>query len=246
MSILQPTCFDENTNFTLHMGKPWDYSSLEFTKHIHNGCIAKVDFPVREALLSSIENRLGNNDIDTLRSKGVAHFWNVEHDRYGQLRNRVTVTIANLITNSNITGTAGLVSTRGKTGRTSVSEEYTNALLEHTIVVVCQRDHWEGHMRLMEALIGGALVMTDPMVHMPAGYVNSESIVVYNSLAEMVSKIKYYLSPEGSASRLRIAREGRRLALEHHKPKDVYNRLIFGKWPANNNNARAAVIDLLS
>ncbi|CAJ1935725.1 unnamed protein product [Cylindrotheca closterium] len=237
LSMTQPTCFDDNKPFRDLYGEPWDYSQLPFAKHIRNGCIAKVDFPVRESLQSRIQDRLDQLKASTLsdiQTKDVGHFWKIErNDKYGQLRNRVTEAIQDLIENSDITGTAGLVSNRGKVGRISVADKYVDGLIGHKIIVVAQRDHWEGHLRLMEALISGALVMTDPVMHLPAGYTNGVNIVVYDSLADLKEKIKYYLSPEGSVLRKKIAQQGKQLALEHHKPEDMYRRLIFGHWPRN-------------
>eukprot|EP00980_Cylindrotheca_fusiformis_P017161 scaffold5281_cov127-Cylindrotheca_fusiformis.AAC.10 len=244
MSITAPTCYSETQLFTDLYGEPWNYSLQPFTKHIHNGCIAKVDFPVRESLLNDIEARLGHEDIDQFRTKGVGHFWTIEPgDKYGQLRNRVTQTIQELLENSTtITGTAGLVSTRGRSGRVFVSERYVDALLEHKIVVVCQRDHWEGHLRLMEALVSGGLVLTDPIMHMPAGFVDGENIVIYNSLKDLKKKIGYYLSPGGTRARKTIAKAGRRLAIEHHKAEHMFQRLAYGRWPRD---AASPVIDIV-
>ena len=67
----------------------------------------------------------------------------------------VTQAVGEAMNKHNLTGTAGLVSERGKKGRSKV---YANALLEHKIVVVSQRDFWEDHLRLMEGLMSGALV----------------------------------------------------------------------------------------
>lgn len=246
LSMTQPTCFSDNKPFTELCGEPWEYWRLPFTKHIHNGCIAKVDFPVREYLLSKIQQRsdaLNNNNTDELRRQDVAHFWNIERsDKYGQLRNRVTEAIQNLIDHSEIIGTAGLVSSRGKVGRVAVADPYVDALIGHKIIVVAQRDHWEGHLRLMEALISGGLVMTDPVLHLPAGYKPGVNIVVYKSLADLKEKIKYYLSPKGSALRREIAKKGTELALKHHKSDDMYQRLVYGNWPTNCSNP---VVDLI-
>ena len=52
-------------------------------------------------------------------------------------------------------------------GRNKAQELYVATMLQYKIVVVCQRDLWEGHYRLMEALAGGAMVMTDPMHPLP-------------------------------------------------------------------------------
>ena len=70
----------------------------------------------------------------------------------------VTQAVGEAMNKHNLTGTAGLVSERGKKGRSTVSQAYANALLEHIIVVISQRDFWEDHLRLMEGLMSGALV----------------------------------------------------------------------------------------
>jgi spore maturation protein CgeB len=145
----------------------------------------------------------------------------------------------------NLTGVAGLVSERKKKGRTSISDHYAQALLGHRIVVVCQRDHWEDHFRLMEGMISGAMVMSDPVTHLPAGYQDGVNILIYKSLQDLKEKLLHYLSDEGSEARTRIARAGRKLALEQHKPKQRYERLILGEWPTDNRNSSAAVIDIL-
>ncbi|KAL3944474.1 MAG: hypothetical protein SGBAC_001451 [Bacillariaceae sp.] len=246
LSMTQPTCFEDNKAFSDLYGEPWDYSQLPFAQYIRDGCIAKVDFPVRESLHSKIQDRLdqlNTSTVDQIQRQDVAHFWNIEpNDKYGQLRNRVTEAIQDLIQSSGTTGTAGLVSTRGKVGRVSVADDYVDGLIRHKIIVVAQRDHWEGHLRLMEALISGALVMTDPVMHLPAGYRNGYNIVVYASLADLKEKITYYSSPDGAVVRREVAQRGKQLALEHHKPDDMYRRLILGHWPQNCSNP---VVDLI-
>ena len=85
---------------------------------------------------------------------------------------------------------------RSRPGRNAVQKAYVDALLSSKIVVTSQRDRWEDHYRLMEALATGALVLTDPMTHLPSHLVDGESLVVYRSLAELRDKIVYYLENE--------------------------------------------------
>ena len=257
MSIVKPTCYSESIEFTNLYGVPWNYTQLEFVKYIHNGCIAKVDFPVRNELLTSLRNtesatatttttnKNNNKKKNIQRIKDVAHFWDIEpNNRLGQLRNRVTETLSTLIRNknNNITGTVGLVSKRAKRGRTYIDQAYVNGLLEHKIIVVAQRDHWEGHLRLMEAMISGGLVLSDPIIHPPSGMVNGTHFVIYTSLADLKDKVLFYSSVEGSTERERIARAGKKLVLEHHKVEQVYKRMVLGNWPKN---CSEPVIDLL-
>jgi hypothetical protein len=167
------------------------------------------------------------------RTMDVAHFWDVEPgDPYGQLRNRVTQTLRQMMTAENVTGTAGLVSERRAVGRRSVAAGYVRALARHKIVVVAQRDQWEDHLRLYEALISGALVLSDPITHMPCGLADGTSIVIYHSLDDLRSKVRYYLTKgRGRWDRLGIAQAGMRAALDHHSPGSHMARLMVGRWP---------------
>jgi hypothetical protein len=126
-------------------------------------------------------NTVNATPCDTVRPRDVAHFWRIDHtEPHAKLRNAVTQTLKSLngimghvqqqdtnATTSSIrnmmTVLADVVSAKGAMGRTKAQAAYTKALLRTKIVVVAQRDSWEDHYRLMEALIGGALVLTDPM-----------------------------------------------------------------------------------
>lgn len=222
MHMKSPTCLDQN--FTSLYGFPWDYSHEPFSRWIHNGCIAKADFPVRDDLVVAMEGFLKSKNISfydddqidsELRSKRFDTFWNIEpNDRYGQLRNRVTQSLSKMNISS-----IGLVSSRGRRGRKSVNLNYVKGLLANKIIVVAQRDNWEGHYRLFEALVGGALVMSDPIIHKPAGLIDKENIVIYNSLSDLKEKVVYYLRSENE--RKQIARAGKQVALFFHREKDI-------------------------
>jgi Glycosyl transferases group 1 len=111
--------------------------------------------------------------------------------------------------------------------RTEVQNEYIRTLVASKIVVVSQRDLWEDSYRLMEALVGGAMVLTDPMLTLPMGLVDRESIVIYQKLEDLPVLIDYYLGNE--AERIKIARRGHRVALSLHRPHHWMERLFFGK-----------------
>ena len=119
------------------------------------------------------------------------------------------------------------VSSVGKYGRTSKQNTYIDTLLQTKIVVVAQRDSWEDHYRLFESIVGGALVMTDPMISLPEHYVNGTNIIVYNSLENLRSLILYYL--EHDQERIEIARNGWELALNYHRSYHWMERLFFGR-----------------
>mgnify|MGYP002173386837 CR=1 FL=1 len=94
-------------------------------------------------------------------------------------------------------------------------------------MVVAQRDAWEDHYRLFEGIVGGALVMTDPMLSLPDGYVDRENIVIYKSTDELRQLIVYYL--EHTEERLDIARKGWNLAMSRHRTYHWMEELFFGQ-----------------
>ena len=103
----------------------------------------------------------------------------------------------------------------GKGGRKHVKTEYVQRMLNTKILVLTQRDKWEDHYRLMEALISGAMVMTDKMLSLPHGLENGTSIVEYASAADLRQKLHYYLEHE--EERLQIAKQGRYVAMSMHR-----------------------------
>ena len=75
----------------------------------------------------------------------------------------------------------GLAGNALQAGRRSVHSDYIQAMLNSKIVVVTQRDDWEDHYRLFEALVSGAMVMTDRMLSLPKGLENGVSIIEFQS-----------------------------------------------------------------
>ena len=247
-SFSNSTCSASTPISTLN-GTVWDYQSQKnsISAYIHNGVIAKNDFFVREDYYELLNNRLkellGYTQGPTheqffvhTRSKDVAHFWDIEqHDKYGQFRNIVTKHVASFLRTYNLSGTAGLVSERSRNGRQNASDLYADAMLDHKIIVLAQRDQWEDHFRLLEGLMSGAMIISDPITFLPAGLKENESIVFYNSLEELDRKLLYYLTNEvGRKERVAIAKEGRRVAVEYHREPDVYRRMMLpGNWPTD-------------
>ena len=120
-------------------------------------------------------------------------------------------------------------------GRNKAQEPYTVELLQHKIVVVCQRDMWEDHYRLMEALAGGAMVMTDPMHPLPFKIEEGREVVVYRSIAELKKQVKYFLDHD--EERLMIARSGYNAAMRYHRSWTWMERIIFGDWRKEHGNS---------
>jgi spore maturation protein CgeB len=114
-------------------------------------------------------------------------------------------------------------------GRTKVSKNYLEALLTTKIVVVAQRDMWEDHYRLFEAISCGALVMTDPMLSLPDELVDGENIIVYHSLDHLRKLVHYYLDPARNDERLQIAHAGWKLAISRHRTYHWMEELFFGQ-----------------
>lgn len=126
----------------------------------------------------------------------------------------------------------GIVGGKGQSGRRSVQSQYCYQLLKSKIIVVGQRLKWEDHWRLMEALALGGLVFTDPSVgDLPFGLVEGYSIIVYHSLAELKTKIQYYLHPSNEKERLQIAYRGHHAAIDYHRSYQVLERIIFEEYP---------------
>ena len=100
-------------------------------------------------------------------------------------------------------------------GRRNPQNAYVNELLDYKIIVLAQRNYWEDHYRLFEAMSGGAMVLSDPMLPLPKGLVDGTHLVVYDSIKSLKEKIIYYL--EHRDERLRIAREGHKETLLHHR-----------------------------
>jgi hypothetical protein len=173
------------------------------------------------------------NAADSVRQIDVAHFWPHERDKpseaHAKLRDAVTDLIKEMGERKTLNVIVDLVSAAAKQGRSQVSHKYVEALMTTKVVVVAQRDNWEDHYRLFEAIVGGALVMTDTMLSLPEGLVHKESIVVYNSLAELRELLSYYLDPRNEAERLSIARAGWKVAISRHRTYHWMERIFFGR-----------------
>jgi spore maturation protein CgeB len=123
----------------------------------------------------------------------------------------------------------GAVSGGSGIGRTNVSKDYLESLLTTKIVLLAQRDSWEDHYRLFEAISCGALVMTDPMLSLPDELVDGESIIVNRSLDHLRKLVLYYLDPAHNDERLRIARAGWKLPMGRHRTYHWMEELLFGQ-----------------
>jgi spore maturation protein CgeB len=111
-------------------------------------------------------------------------------------------------------------------GRKQVSDEYVETLLDSKIVVVAQRDKWEDHYRLFEAMVAGALVLTDRMLSLPRGLRAGESVVEYKDADDLRSKLSHYLGNRDE--RLAIAKRARFVAMSNHRSWHHMEEVVFG------------------
>lgn len=98
----------------------------------------------------------------------------------------------------------------------------------------CREDHY----RLFEALVSGAMVMTDRMLSLPHGLENGVSIVEYTSEDDLRTKILYYLKNE--EERFEIARKGRLVSMSQHRTWHRVEQVVFGRELSNCDSRRTS------
>lgn len=143
------------------------------------------------------------------------------------LRHAVSETIEEMGKSDGLNVFIGLAGNAARTGRRGVNSAYIEALLNSKIIVVTQRDSWEDHYRLFEALVTGGMVITDKMLSLPAGLENGTNVVECISQEDLRSKIRYFLSHFDE--RIEIARRGRLLAMSQHRSWHRIEEIVFGK-----------------
>jgi Glycosyl transferases group 1 len=193
---------------------------------------------LRQAL--GLRNLTLRDSIETLdRPIDAMHLWPLDANtsrKVGIVQSNLRSTVTRVVdelrsasssSSSRLNVFVGLAGNTSVLGRKGVSSSYIEALLSAKILVVSQRDGWEDHYRLFEALVAGPLVLTDRMLGMPAGLVNGTSIVEYSSEDELRALIQYYA--KNDAERIAIASEGRRVALSRHRSWHRMEEIIFGR-----------------
>jgi Glycosyl transferases group 1 len=170
------------------------------------------------------------------RTRDVAHFWPWRGkgvDRGGKfpnsiLRDTVSQVLEDMLyKNSSLRIFTDLMGKANLVGRFSVDPAYAQALLDFKIVVVTQKDTHEDHYRLMEALVSGAMVMSDVMLSIPTDFEDGKSIVFYRNMNELRTKVMYYL--QNKAERLSIAKMGWTIAMNRHRSWHRMEEVLFGK-----------------
>lgn len=115
-----------------------------------------------------------------------------------------------------------------------IGEQYGKFLSSGKIVL--QNSRWqEITRRIFEGMACGKLVITDRLPESTRIYdlfEEDKDIVFYNDLSELISKINYYLSPEGASVREYIADNGYQKVLREHTQYNRVNEIIeaYYKW----------------
>lgn len=246
-SVVRDRHWNSTTNQTepghvQNYGNNWTHFSAAPVHHI--------PFCVRSDLVQALENltRTEFNYSSQLpfvdwniesasswnRSIDVAHFWpargpGVDRGKYeplSQLRDTVSLTLEERMQQQYVVF-AGLAGEAQHNGRSTVHMEYPRRLLQSKIVVVAQKDVWEDHYRLMEALVSGAMVLSDVMLTLPQGLEDGKSLRFYHNQSHLCDLVDYYLQHD--SGRVRIAREGRQVAMRRHRSWHRMEEVVFGR-----------------
>ncbi|GAX15506.1 hypothetical protein FisN_8Lu242 [Fistulifera solaris] len=220
-------------------GRQWN-ETLQF---VENGSIIKfgnwrdhsggpvrhIGYGVRSDLVQGLESILDHASVwGVERSVDLSHFWplpepNVTGNRMYELRFAVSQVIHDKLSPTQ-TVFVGVTEPTNETDPATAQPSYLRQLLQSKIVVVSQTDSWEDNYRLMEALVSGAMVMTDPMLTLPVELQEDVSVVYYRNLDELVTKAQHYLNHENE--RIAIAMAGYNVAMNHHRSWHLVERMV--------------------
>ena len=247
---IQPVSNEDEERPFGPLGESIDYQRMHLI-HFMKGVVRRIDFGHRTLLEHCLEKeasetmqgRIANNNLDLASLKrpyDVAHFWKVGNDdnHTSVIRDAVNDVIRSLGAHDAPGKESSSVKTfAGQFGETLGSFKSINVtcalareMLQYKILVVAQKDNYEGHYRLMDSLLSGALVFTDPMSQLPVFLEDRANIVIYHSAAELRRLLQFYLLSKNEAERIEIGRKGREIALRHHSPAAWVERMVFGNW----------------
>jgi hypothetical protein len=172
--------------------------------------------------------------VDLKRERDIAHFWRRDdYSHYSSLRNKVSALVESLSgkhSNGREIHTVTKILGEVEGMEQGIIElEYIEQMIRTKIIVVAQRDEWEGHWRLLEALASGAMVIADKALAMPNGLVDRKSIVLYDSAETLKEAIYYYLDPKNDKERLQIARTGWEMTMGRHRSWHRVEEIVFGQ-----------------
>eukprot|EP00980_Cylindrotheca_fusiformis_P019102 scaffold6446_cov77-Cylindrotheca_fusiformis.AAC.1 len=190
---------------------------------------------------SCLSSPLPFHPVDCIQNRpiDIIHLWKIEIPALNcNLRNLASETVQTMGNWSHPTeaGRRLRVETsiqgfRAHIGRQRVSQDYVMTMLQSKIIVVTQRDQWEDHFRLFEALSAGAMILMDEMLSLPHSLKDGESVVFFRSITELQEKAMYYL--EHTKEREAIARKGWEITMEKHRSWHRLEELLFGEAKTN-------------
>eukprot|EP00529_Nitzschia_sp_RCC80_P009477 CAMPEP_0113471536 /NCGR_PEP_ID=MMETSP0014_2-20120614/17026_1 /TAXON_ID=2857 /ORGANISM="Nitzschia sp." /LENGTH=804 /DNA_ID=CAMNT_0000364169 /DNA_START=225 /DNA_END=2641 /DNA_ORIENTATION=- /assembly_acc=CAM_ASM_000159 len=218
-------------NATTFIGKTLTLSSYNTTPAVDRGGRNHHNSRLRDAVSCAIlewaQDRNRNNSVND-NNNGI----NIDNDSNNN--------------DNNVNVLVGLAGKANTAGRNDAQKPYARALLQTKIVVVAQKDDWEDHYRLMEALTSGALVFSDRMLAPPVGTEHGVNIVFYDSVPDLLVKLDYYLFDSGDGigggrvlgdrgrpgfniqqRREEMARHGRYVALTRHQSRHIMERALM-------------------
>lgn len=204
---------------------------------LHSPHVLRSEFvSLLQETLAGITNQEDKNKkiVHRKRSKDLIHSWRPDdYSHYSFFRRQVSEIVASLDrVYSRSREIHAVVNVSGKVERLEqnmIDAKYVDRLLSAKVVVVAQRDEWEGHYRLWEALASGALVLTDDTLALPEGLVNGTSIVVYDSAESLREHLLHYLSNKNDKQRVRIAQQGFDIAMGRHQSWHRLEEILFGQ-----------------
>lgn len=200
---------------------------------LHAPCFLRESFVDK---LWGVVNATGESLVHLIqrpRKLDVMHVWRKgDASHYGRLRRQVSQVIQDL-NGTQIDGHSlkWLVRPQGDEDaieKALIQPEYVASMLTTKIVVVAQRDEWEDHFRLMEALASGALVLTDVILATPHGLKNGTNIITYHDEDSLRRYILYYAHPDHAQERVAIATQGWQLVMGKHRSWHRMEQLLFG------------------
>jgi hypothetical protein len=105
--------------------------------------------------------------------------------------------------------------------------------------IVLQNSRWkEITRRIFEGMACGIMVLTDRLpseTNIDSLFKENENIVYYDTFADCISKINYYISDEGSVDREKIAKNGHSIVMSNHTQKHRYTEILkaYNEWKEN-------------
>jgi hypothetical protein len=231
-SIVQGRHYDSNQNAIVR-------GRIAPNLQTAGGPMLHSPYAVRSDIVHAIQRIVGTNSTSLLqkeletvpRPTDVLHMWQISFkEGKSKLRNDVS----KLVRSWNGTRMADRTmktsideqGPRRTFGRNSVNLAYVRAMMSSKIVIVTQKDDWEDHYRLMEALVCGPLVLADAMLAPPKGLVHGENIVFFETLKQLQEQVEYYLTHEDE--RRAIAQKGWGLVMSRHRSWHRMEEILFG------------------